>query len=51
MVESQVLKHTCVVCNGEGMIYSVVDIAYPINKLWVTCPHCDGTGYEEEKKE
>lgn len=49
MVESQALRNTCVECGGEGQVPSI--IAVQIFLMRVTCPHCDGTGYEKEEDE
>lgn len=51
MVESIITKDACIKCNGEGVIYSLVDILIEINWLWIDCPRCEGTGYEEENEE
>ncbi len=48
MVESIITKEACIKCNGEGMIYSMVDILIEVKLLWVECPRCGGTGYEKE---
>ncbi len=43
MVESQALRNACEECHGEGVLPSNVVL------VWNTCPHCDGTGYEQEE--